>query len=384
MDRPVIKPRLKNSHPVYRSSNGDLAIGEVGPSAYFVPDAPSGFVGLIQMLDGTRTTQRLERDMEVTHNIPRAETRQVLQQLSEANLLVDEAERSDLLSNAEIERYDRQMIQFEALEESGQPGFSYQEKLKRTRACILGMGGWGTWNSLLLGLVGIGSVRLVDADYVEHSNLNRQVLYHNDSIGRQKVAAAADELKRVNPHVNVETMDEFIEIDEEQIRRAVTDCQLVVLCWANQSAFVKETAEVLIHQVCAELGIPLIELAGDPFDVGVGPLYDYSQETHLDLGKIQERERATWWGGDNPMLTTFRKESVHARPIRSVNAWQSAPSLSIVAGMAANEIMRLITGYAPTKLTTGKIQMSLADYQTEFVDYSDCLVSSNSGIADPQ
>lgn len=369
-----LKPKVKASHQIYRTPNGHVQIGELGPASYYVENAPQDFVEMLKKLDGTRTTSRLEREMEMKHGVSREDTRRTLKQLAEARVLVDGADRSTVLTNEEIERYDRQMIQFEALEKDGLPGFKYQEKLKETRACVLGMGGWGTWTALLLARIGVGKLRLVDADYVEHSNLNRQILFTNDSIGDQKVAAAAKELHRTNPHVEVEVLDQFIEVDREQISSALDGCNLVVLCWANQSAFVRVTAEALIHEECRRRGVPVMELAGDPFDIGVGPIYDYGSSRHLDLALVQEKEREQWWGTGDPVLTEFRRAATHAMPIRSTNAWQSAPSLSVMAGLAANELLRFLTEYAPAKLRGGKVMLNLSDYSSVFVDYNDCVI----------
>ncbi|MHC9015467.1 HesA/MoeB/ThiF family protein [Stenotrophomonas bentonitica] len=72
--------------------------------------------------------------------------------------------------------------------------------MKSARVLVLGMGGWGTWCCLNLARLGVGSLRIVDGDDVEVSNLNRQVLYESSHVGRKKVAAAADSLARHNPN----------------------------------------------------------------------------------------------------------------------------------------------------------------------------------------
>lgn len=373
----MIKPRLKKSHQVYKNSDGDLAIGEVGPSAYFIQNPPEHLESLLIKLDGTRTMQRLRRDMHREHGVSYDDTDSAVKRLQEAKLLVDEAERSNLLSASEIERYDRQMLQFEALETNGRPGFRYQEQLKRTRVCVLGMGGWGTWLSELLALIGVGKLRLVDADYVENSNLNRQLLYHDEHIGCQKVEAAADTLRRVNPFVEVEYLDQFVEIDQQQIARTLDSMDLAVLCWANQSAFVKETAEQLIHDHCRTAGIDIIEVAGDPFDIGVGPIYTYSKTTFIDLHKVQVQERKEWWPEDNPQLTQFRRESTHAKPIISGNAWQSALSLAMIAGIASNELIRYLSGVETTRTETGRLSINLTTYHINWHDYETFIIDEN-------
>ena len=209
----LIKPRLKLSHGVVATPDGNVAIGELAGHAQLIRNASAPVIDLLLLLDGTRTVPRLTRALQRNHSVTETEIRTVIDQLAAANLLDDGARESTTLSNAESERYDRQHLQFSAIETKGEPGFVYQERLKSQLVCVLGMGGWGNWLSLNLALVGFGALRVVDADYVELSNLNRQVLFGDSSIGLPKVEAAKTALARVNPHVAVEAIQEFVEPD---------------------------------------------------------------------------------------------------------------------------------------------------------------------------
>ncbi|MGX1772703.1 TOMM precursor leader peptide-binding protein [Nocardia brasiliensis] len=273
----------------------------------------------------------------------------------------------------EIERYDRQMLQFSAYEQADEPGFRYQERLKSQVVCVLGMGGWGTWLSLNLALLGFGTLRLVDADHVEVSNLNRQVLYDDSSIGRPKVVAAQESLRRINPHIDVQICPEFVEPDIAQIERLLENVSIVCLCWANQSHFVKNTTEEIVHDIARNRQIPIMEIAGDPFDIAVGPLY-LNNGTGPCLRCTRARMQELWWGGDET-VTEFRKINAQASPLRKVNAWQSAPSLSTIAGLAANELVALASGYKELGLVGKRLNLSLHTYATsmdEFTRNPDC------------
>ncbi len=78
-----------------------------------------------------------------------------------------------------------------------------QECLKNSSVLIAGVGGLGGFSSLYLALAGVGTIILVDQDVVEVSNLNRQVLYRKEDIGRDKVYVAAKRLREINPEINV-------------------------------------------------------------------------------------------------------------------------------------------------------------------------------------
>jgi len=93
------------------------------------------------------------------------------------------------------------------LQELGQKG---QEKLRRSKVVVVGLGGLGTVSALYLALAGVGHLRLVDQDTVELNNLHRQVLYSLNNLRYPKVEAAADRIGHVNPDIKVEPIAENV------------------------------------------------------------------------------------------------------------------------------------------------------------------------------
>lgn len=370
----LIKPRLKPSHSVTRTGDGDVAIGELGGHAQLIRKASPAVVDLLLLLDGTRTVTRLTRALQQReHDVTQDDVRAVVDQLAAAHLLDDGARESTAMTGAERERYDRQQLQFSAVEEAGEPGFVYQERLKSQLVCVLGMGGWGTWMSLNLALAGFGTIRVVDADQVELSNLNRQVLYDDSSVGLPKAQAAKSALARINPHVSVEAVEEFVEPDRSQVERLIGDATLVCLCWANQSHFVRSTAEEVVHRVAFERRIPIMEIAGDPFDIAVGPLYANDGVAPC-LRCVRPQMQQLWWGVEGT-ISDLRKVNLQYTPLRKVNAWQSAPSLSAIAGMAASDAMSFASGCAKPALVGRRFNLSLRTFDShvdEFTRNPDC------------
>jgi adenylyltransferase/sulfurtransferase len=109
-----------------------------------------------------------------------------------------------MLTLEERQRYDRQ-IMIPGLGESG------QEKLKKARVVIAGSGGLGSPIALYLTAAGVGTVRIIDNDVVELSNLNRQILYWDKDIGKEKAKSAYDKLTQLNKNVTIETIDATID-----------------------------------------------------------------------------------------------------------------------------------------------------------------------------
>lgn len=124
-----------------------------------------------------------------------------------------------MLTIDELERYDRQIM----LREIGKEG---QEKLKKARVFIAGAGGLGSTAAIYLTAAGIGNIRIVDRDTVELSNLNRQVLHWDEDRGRSKVDSAFEKLKRLNPDVKIEAIQETI--TEANINSLLAGYELIV------------------------------------------------------------------------------------------------------------------------------------------------------------
>ncbi|MCS7117316.1 MAG: ThiF family adenylyltransferase [Thaumarchaeota archaeon] len=98
------------------------------------------------------------------------------------------------MSSDELERYDRQMRIV---------GWD-QELVMRSTVLIAGVGALGCEVAKNLALAGVGRLILVDRDVVELSNLNRQMLFIEEDIGKPKANVASERLKSLNPHVKVE------------------------------------------------------------------------------------------------------------------------------------------------------------------------------------
>ena len=122
-------------------------------------------------------------------------------------------------SDDEVERYARHLV----LREVGGPG---QQRLKAARVLIVGAGGLGAPAALYLAAAGVGTLVLADADKVDVSNLQRQVIYTQDDVGRGKVEAAADRLTALNPHVHIERVP--VHLEAANARALVRGCDLVL------------------------------------------------------------------------------------------------------------------------------------------------------------
>jgi len=141
------------------------------------------------------------------------------------------------------EFYSRQII----LPELGQRG---QDKLRRSKIAIVGLGGLGSASALYLALAGVGYLRLVDQDTVELNNLHRQVLYSLEDVRYPKVEAAAQRIQQINPNLKVEPIPENVR--EGNVEEVVKSMDCVVDGLDNMRT------RYLINRTCAKHQIPYV------------------------------------------------------------------------------------------------------------------------------
>jgi len=145
------------------------------------------------------------------------------------------------LNKNELERYDRQII----LAGFGEEG---QEKLKRAKVFIAGVGGLGSPVAIYLAVAGVGELRITDHDKVALSNLNRQILHWEKDIGREKVASASEKLTELNRGVHVQCVAETI--SEDNVLELIADCTLIVDAMDNFPT------RYLLNKAAIDKGIP--------------------------------------------------------------------------------------------------------------------------------
>ncbi len=106
----------------------------------------------------------------------------------------------------QLERYSRHIL----LKDVGLKG---QAKLLESKVLVVGAGGLGAPVSLYLAAAGVGTIGIIDADVVDISNLQRQVIHFTKDIDTPKVESAAEKMKAINPDVEVRGYQKFINAD---------------------------------------------------------------------------------------------------------------------------------------------------------------------------
>ncbi len=215
------------------------------------------------------------------------------------------------LSKKELDRYSRQVM----LEEIGYGG---QLKLKNATVCVVGTGGLGNPITSRLAAMGVGTLRIIDRDVIELSNLHRQTMFDQDDVGQVKVEVAAKKLRKLNPDCKVEPL--AISVNDYTALEVINGCDVVI------DALDSVNARYALNKACVKFGIPFVTgaavgVSGQVFTVLPGTTACY----HCMFPSL-----------DEDSMPTCSIEGVH-------------PSiLSIVGGIEVAEAVKIILGKKPS------------------------------------
>ena len=150
---------------------------------------------------------------------------------------------SGFLTTDEQERYKKHLTLREI-------GFEGQLKLKKSSVLCIGAGGLGSSVLLYLAAAGIGKIGIVDDDYVEKSNLQRQIIYETSTVGNLKIDSARERIEKINPNPEVLTFKE--RINSKNILSIIKEFDIVCDCSDNFGT------RYLINDACLILNKPMV------------------------------------------------------------------------------------------------------------------------------
>ncbi|MEM5583807.1 HesA/MoeB/ThiF family protein [Roseibium sp. AS2] len=215
------------------------------------------------------------------------------------------------LTQEENRHYVRQMI----VPGWGEAG---QLRLKQSRILVIGAGGLGAPVLLYLAAAGVGAIGIADGDYVEGSNLHRQVIHGIEDLDRPKVASAAEKLRRSNPHVLV--TEHTFPVHAGNADSLIAQYDLVVDCTDNFTT--RET----IALTCRKAKIPLVSGAAQITDGTITTFTPYKGAGHPCFNCLYPRSP----GSD---LTPGCSQIGVAGPV-----------LAVIGGLQAMEAVKEIIG----------------------------------------
>ena len=201
----AIQPKIKSTTRLLRLENC-LYLGSSGQSAE-IPDPTGTIEYLLQAMDGKSTLPQLHQ--VVVQKYPTISLEDVagaVEQLDHAGLLENGAFNSvgSSLTEYDLKRWERNINFFGSFSDLHTNKYEAQNRLKTARVALLGLGGLGSHLLYDLVALGVHTIRAVDFDTIELSNLNRQILYTELDIGKSKTEAARERILGFNPHLNLD------------------------------------------------------------------------------------------------------------------------------------------------------------------------------------
>ena len=234
----------------------------------------------------------------------------------------------------ELDYYSRQIV----LREFGLEG---QRKLKKAKVCVVGAGGLGSPVLTQLASMGVGTLRVIDRDVVEASNLQRQHLYGMHQLGHPKVEAAQDRLRQINPFIEVEPIP--LSVTYSNAERLIEGSDIVV------DGLDSMAARYAVNRACQRTGKPFVHGAVI-MQVGTASTIIPGETACLECFQ---------GGVDDAALPSCAVQGVHPSVI------------SLIASVQVSETIRLLLGEPPVlsnkllfadlkELTIEKVQLARA------------------------
>jgi molybdopterin-synthase adenylyltransferase len=223
------------------------------------------------------------------------------------------------MDDAQLLRYSRHIL----LDELGPDA---QARFASAHALVIGVGGLGAPAAHFLAAAGVGRITLCDADHVDLTNLQRQLLFATADVGARKVDAAAARLTAVNPEVTIERID--FRVGAAELQPLVATATVVLDCCDNF-----ETRHA-VNRACVAARVPLVSGAAIRFD-GQLAVFDSRDARspcyHCLFGEGDELEE-----------TRCATMGVFAPLVGIIGATEAAEALKLIAGVGESLAGRLL------------------------------------------
>ena len=156
-----------------------------------------------------------------------------------------------IMNDQQLERYSRHLL-------LPQLDYDGQQALLNSHVLILGLGGLGASASQYLAGSGIGRLTLLDPDTVELSNLHRQVVHNENTLGVNKAQSARQQLQALNSSIHIEAIDHLL--DENALQALITSVDVVVDCTDNSQS------RMMHNKISVLTKTPLVSAAAIRFE----------------------------------------------------------------------------------------------------------------------
>jgi len=238
------------------------------------------------------------------------------------------------------DRFYRQRLFLDELTSSREETLKLQRKIENSKIAVFGVGGIGTWIVNGLHQIGVGEIRISDPDIIEETNLNRQLFFDYDSIGRYKVEIVKEKLRDAKIVPFKERVD-----DSTDLEHIISGCNFMVNC--TDSPSVEKTTRIL-NDYAEENKIAYCVAGGYNMHLGmIGPIIIPGVTRTFDE------------------FLEYQKRTDPLKDLRKVRDLQQTGNIGPIAGVIANiQVMEIF------KYLTGKGRINLNRFaEIDFMDF---------------
>lgn len=214
------------------------------------------------------------------------------------------------MNDEQLLRYSRHLL----LEEIDVAG---QEKLLNAHVLIIGAGGLGSAAAPYLAAAGLGKITLVDHDTVDLTNLQRQIMHKQQSIGKSKVASGKEFLQDLNPELSINTVEE--KVSEKNLSALLKGVDVVLDCTDNFST------RHLINAACFQSKVPLVSGSALKFD-GQLSVFDFRNQV-------------------SPCYACLFSPAEKLEEVSCASMGVFSPLVGIIGAMQAAQALQVIIGF---------------------------------------
>lgn len=222
------------------------------------------------------------------------------------------------MNDQQLLRYNRQIM-------LPQIDIAGQQKIAEAHVVIIGVGGLGSPAAIYLTAAGVGTLTLVDFDRVELTNLQRQIVHHNDDIDTPKVKSARRNLLAINPDVRINTLDQKPE--QATLNNLAQSADVVIDASDNYET------RFAINRACVAQRTPLVSGAATRFE-GQVSVFDKREHSSPCYQCLYPQT------GDE--AETCSETGVLAPVVGVIGSVQALESIKLICGIGEPLIGRLL------------------------------------------
>ncbi len=354
--KPYIKPSLYSRV----KEDGTLIIGVTPQDAVEISEMEQYQIDLFLLLDGGLTVEEICSSLQKEgYEVDLEWILFLLNQLYDLKIIDDNVVYlNDQTLNSETKiRFDRQLLLFSALCKDGyKDAVQVHKKLEDAHISLIGIGGVGSYIFYALAAMGVGNLTVVDYDFVEISNLSRQILYSEKDLSRSKIEVAKEKANLINSNVNYNFIEKEMKTSAD-IEQVIQGADLVILAADTARGEINFWMDEAAHN----RNIPFLHVG--------------SAHTIALCGPIIIPGKTPRW------KDTFPEETNEEHPVARFINERYTPAIidpynATAASIASLEAIKFLTNFSECQIVNRRWFMDLNTLETFFQDINKTLNSS--------